>query len=125
MKEKIEEGRNFTTIIDSVTYECRLYFESYWCHSGSSLKINISKIISAKFLWWNYNKVDWDYTYIIGFTDDKKNKPKYHYVGEVRFFNIEDAKSYVKEALYQRDWEIKREVKEQEEFENTMHKTHI
>ena len=125
MNEKIEAGRTFTTIIDGVTYECRLYFQSYWGSFGLGVKLDISKIRTAKFLWWTYNESEWYYTYIIGFTDSKGDRPKYHFIGDVKFFNIEDAKNYVEKALEHREWEIKREVREREELKNTTHKNHI
>lgn len=125
MKEKIQEGSTFSTTIDGITYECYFYFESYWGHFGSSINLHIAKTTPAKFLWWNYNKLEWDYTHILGFTDDKYDKPKYHFVGEIRFFKIEDAKVYVKNALWHRTCKLEREVREQEELNSTKHKTHI
>lgn len=125
MKEKIQESSIFTTNIDGVIYECELYFESYFGHFGSAIKIYIAKTTPAKFLWWNYKKIEWEYTHILGCTDNKFVKVKYHFVSETRFFNIEDARHYVEDALRHRIWEIEKEEREQEELKNTKHKTHI
>lgn len=106
--EKIKQNRWFQTEIDGKLYNCII-----WQKSGLIDYIKLYYItvvnyeyVNYKFLWWEWKESTnkWTYDYQIS---TRIIKPEL--INEMNYFQIEDVKCWVNDAIFDRNKEIQKE----------------
>lgn len=107
-QEKIKEGSSFTYEHEGELYQCRV-FSKHWKLDESKLLgyntsfyLDVKKIVPKKFLWIEYNHIEWTTEYCFRrnmYNESYEYKLKYESIDGEKWYNIEDIKFHISKAI--------------------------
>jgi hypothetical protein len=142
MIKKIQEKRWFTTEIDGQKYDCVIWCESNCRYNSLTgpitpatafyyyLTIQKINVYNKRFLFYKWIKeiIAWEYKYLIScenlFSTITSNR-HYEYINGITYYDIDDVKKWVRDAIDKKNIEINKEKEESEKEEKIEHQVRI